>query len=1142
MRAALALLIALAGCSGRIGGTSRCRPDADRLAAVDRERADGWLFQALSAAEAEQRRCRSGEADLAVAASLAELGLDRRAIDAYRAAATHGGDAAATAGAAIAALDKRAPPARPPTDEEAARVRLLYRDGVNLRLTGRPEEALRQLRKAYALAPHPLTLVQIGLAHRAAGREVDYRKAGARALALAEDSRGERARPRLRGGHAGEVTAIAFHPRGHLLASAGADGTARVWELATGRELHMLPHTGGSITGLAFSGDSLLTLVDAAAELHVWDPDTGARLRTLKLDGAPSRLATAGDLVAVGGYSVALFQLSTGRKQRDIPVSTLHSMALSPDGKLLATYALLASEIELHDVATGTALARIPLGSESSAELSFSPDGRALAIGGGATLTLWDVAGKRVSSRLALPSAVNAIAFDPASDRIAVGGAGWAELRSLRGGPPVPLAGIDQADALAFAADGSRIAGAGRLVLADQVVMPVWPAEGGAPVRTLAAPGLAVTGLWFREPGELVAAGVAGGRARVWRSTGGSRAEVRAGELFPALALDPGRLRLAAGDDEFSAVLWEPRTAKVLRSFVLADLPPRELAASRDGSLIGIVTGGRKAIVIDADDKVRFNVPVGSGATMALTSNGQSVLTMDEAGQTAWDLGDTQLWSLRLPGARVDVAGDLALIALRERTEVVTVNDGKVVRTLPAAPAVLSADGAVLARAAGGAVVIEDARTGKRRGRVAGAERTAALALAGERLAILDGNDHWYRLWDWRRGKLVQAWQGRAETVGSMTLSPDATRLVTRSDTIRLWNCDSGAELVAAPRTFSIRGELSPDGKLLAIADPSSLVIHDAGSGVVVRSLPGNLPIAWTGDGRLVSGRVRAVARVADLVHDRSEVVGVGKHRVRTLAFVAGDRLAALSGDRDLGLWDLAGGRPLWTWGGGSRIDHLLVPDAGGRWFGVAERRLLAIDAGKGDALGNLDLGGTITGAAVRADGGLLAVATRRGPGAPEPIRLLGPDLKERGVLTVDREVRLLRFAPDGKRLAGGGSDQVYLWDPPGGARRTLVGHHGRLGAIAFRADGALLATAADDRTIRLWRLPGGEPVGVIAGALDGPTAIVAPDGRVDGTEGDDGAVSLLSWQVGDVVLPGFVGWARQQSPGLLAELLNRGW
>ena len=51
---------------------------------------------------------------------------------------------------------------------------------------------------------------------------------------------GEKYKPRTLKGHAKEVSDLAFSPDGKWLASSSFDETVRIWDLATGKELHTL--------------------------------------------------------------------------------------------------------------------------------------------------------------------------------------------------------------------------------------------------------------------------------------------------------------------------------------------------------------------------------------------------------------------------------------------------------------------------------------------------------------------------------------------------------------------------------------------------------------------------------------------------------------------------------------------------------------------------------------------------------------------------------------------------------------------------------------------------------------------------------------------------------------------------------------
>lgn len=73
-----------------------------------------------------------------------------------------------------------------------------------------------------------------------------------------------------------------------------------------------------------------------------------------------------------------------------------------------------------------------------------------------------------------------------------------------------------------------------------------------------------------------------------------------------------------------------------------------------------------------------------------------------------------------------------------------------------------------------------------------------------------------------------------------------------------------------------------------------------------------------------------------------------------------------------------------------------------------------------------------------------------------------------------------------------------------------LKAHTGTVRCVHFSADGRMLATASDDKTVKLWSLPAQRFVCTLAGHSNWVrTAQISPDGRLVASAGDDRCIRV---------------------------------
>jgi WD40 repeat protein len=280
-------------------------------------------------------------------------------------------------------------------------------------------------------------------------------------------------------GHNDDVFSVAFHPSGRILASGSRDGTVKLWDLRSGKQLRTLSAYLPHVYVVAFTKDGkTLAVGSGVAELdrslnpekyhknegviQLWEVASGNVRATLKGHTGPvtSLAFTPDGMALVSGstdMTVRLWDVLRGRHrilfQGQVKMLDQRSSLHIPLG--LGRAFIEAQQIEHRESVTGLALSAdgktlaaatqtghvyvlvLPDGKRWSAQhkpeisaVAISPDGKTLATGNEsnnrlvpADVKLWDLARHKERAKLSGYNApgICSIAFTPDSKTMATG-------------------------------------------------------------------------------------------------------------------------------------------------------------------------------------------------------------------------------------------------------------------------------------------------------------------------------------------------------------------------------------------------------------------------------------------------------------------------------------------------------------------------------------------------------------------------------------------------------------------------------------------------------------------------------------------------------------------------------------------------
>ena len=586
--------------------------------------------------------------------------------------------------------------------------------------------------------------------------------------------------PREFKGHTDFIFGVAISPDGKYLATGSTDKTVRLWDLATGKTVHILSGHTADVGGVAFSPDGkYVASASRDNTARLWNVVTGQTIRVFSAPAGIDYVSFSPDgeyVVGTGPDSAALiWDVATGKIVHLLTdhADLLSRVAYSPDGKYILTGSG-DNTARLWDAMTGSEVRVFSGHNHGVTAVAFSPDGKYIATGDDPVVRLWDITtGRVVREFLGHQAWVSGIVFSPDGRLLLTGSADrTARLWDLATGRTIRIFGghADFVQDVTFSKDGNLVATVG-----NDKIARVWNLQAPPEGMQFIGHGGAVGQASFSPDGRQVVTASEDGTARIWDRTTGQTVMIlngHSGVVRSAVFSPDGKMVLTTSDDK-TARLWDATTGKELRLF----------EGHTDTVYRGVFLPDGKSLITTSWDNTARVWDIETGQTILIYRNQDSAhvnrIALSPDGKTvatSSDDGTARIWD---PKTGKD------LMVFKQRF-----TDREGVTGIGFSP-----DGKYLVTGSyEGEIPVWEIASGKQIRLLTGHRGWVFSTFFSPDGAyvVSSGQDATARLWDVQTGQEVRRFTGHTNEIRNVTFSPDGKYILTASNdgTARLWLTD----------------------------------------------------------------------------------------------------------------------------------------------------------------------------------------------------------------------------------------------------------------------------------------------------------------------------------------------------------------